>query len=151
MGMNAGSNRGGKRGGGGSLADINVTPLVDILLVLLIIFMVTAPMIHHGASVPAPDVSPQEKNQPPPQDAEKTTLFMDQKGQLSYRNKLIKDVATLAETIKNDADIQKSQELYLQADPNLSYGRVMEVIGTMRKAGIKKIGMVVSPEDIQER
>ncbi len=150
MGMNVGSSRSNKRSGG-SLADINVTPLVDILLVLLIIFMVTAPMIHHGASVPAPDVSPQDPKQPPPQDSEKTTLFMDQSGKLSYRNQPILDIPTLAKILKADPDLQKNQELYLQADPTLSYGRVMEVIGTMRKAGVKKIGMVVSPEDIQER
>lgn len=133
---------------GGSLADINVTPLVDVLLVLLIIFMVTAPMIHHGAKVPTPDLSPSDPKQQPPQDQQKGTLFVDQKGQISFRDKPL-TFDRLFQTLQQDPEIQRSSELYLQADPSLSYGQVMAIIGTMRRAGVKKLGVVVDPDDLK--
>jgi biopolymer transport protein TolR len=141
-----------KKQAGGSLADINVTPLVDILLVLLIIFMVTAPMIHHGTSVNTPDVTPQEPRQPPPEESQKTTLFIDQARTLSYRDKKINDLGVLFRIIREDAAFQasKEKEIYLQADPRLRYGQVMEVISVMRRAGVQRVGMVVSAEDVQE-
>lgn len=133
---------------GGSIADINVTPLVDVLLVLLIIFMVTAPMIHHGARVPTPDVTPSDPKQQPPPDQQKGTLFVDQKGQISFRDRPV-TFDQLFQTLKQDSEIQRTSELYLQADASLSYGQVMAIIATMRRAGVKKLGVVVEPDDLK--
>jgi len=140
--------RSSSRKTGGALSEINVTPLVDVLLVLLIIFMVTAPQLHHGISVPTPSNAPQDNKKPPPDTKEKPTLFVDRKRQFSYKKQKIVDLEKLAKVLKKDAAIQKSKELYLQADPDLPYGQVMEVIGVMRKSGVKSIGMVVEPSDL---
>ncbi len=117
-----------------ALADINV----DILLVLLIIFMVAAPTVHHGARLAAPDITPSDDKQPPPKEDEKDTLVIDKEGKLKFRGKeyKLKDLAAL---VKADPQLKKTRELYLQADMDLPYGRVMEVIGSVRRAGIKTI------------
>lgn len=130
-----------------ALADINVTPLVDILLVLLIIFMVAAPTVHHGARLAAPDITPSDDKQPPPKEDEKDTLVIDKEGKLKFRGKeyKLKDLAAL---IKADPQLKKTRELYLQADLDLPYGRVMEVIGGVRRAGIKKLGVVVNADEL---
>ncbi|TNE51300.1 MAG: protein TolR [Deltaproteobacteria bacterium] len=129
-----------------ALADINVTPLVDILLVLLIIFMVAAPTVHHGARLAAPDITPSDDKQPPKED-EKDTLVIDKEGKLKFRGKgyTLKDLAAL---IKADPQLKKTRELYLQADLDLPYGRVMEVIGSVRRAGIQKLGVVVNADEL---
>lgn len=131
---------------GGSLADINITPLVDVLLVLLIIFMVTAPMMHHGASLPTPDVTPSDDKNPS-KEVEKDTLVIDAKGKISLRGKPV-DAKALLALLKKDPKLQKSRELYIRADMDLDYGKVMEIIGTMRKAGIRKLGVVVDSTEL---
>lgn len=136
-----------RRGGSSSLADINITPLVDVLLVLLIIFMVTAPMIHHGASIPTPDVSPGDSTDDGKKD-EKDTVVVDQKGVITLRGKTM-TLKELYKSIKDDAKLQKSKELYIKAHLDLAYGKVMEVIGTVRRAGIKKLGVVVDTVELQ--
>ena len=141
MGMSAGG------GGGGSLAEINVTPLVDVLLVLLIIFMVTVPMINHGAKLDTPDLSPSTP-QDPTENEEKATLFLTKQGKLKFRNKEITK-KQLAQLIKTDPALVKTRELYLRAEPSLDYGDVVEIIGIMRRSGIAKLGLVVNPEDVQ--
>lgn len=140
------SSGGGKKNRGGALADINVTPLVDILLVLLIIFMVTAPTVHHGARLPTPDISPSDPKQQPQKD-EKDTVTLDRQGQLLFRGQTL-TLDKLYQLVKTDAHLQSTQELFLKADLELPYGQVMEVIGSLRRAGIRKLGVVVIAEEL---
>lgn len=136
----------GKKTRGGAIADINVTPLVDILLVLLIIFMVTAPTVHHGARLPTPDISPSDPKQPDQQE-EKDTVALDRQGQLRFRGQVF-SLDKLYQLVKTDPQLQTTRELFLKADLELPYGQVMEVIGSLRRAGIQKLGVVVVAEDL---
>jgi biopolymer transport protein TolR len=138
-----------KKKRGGAINDINVTPLVDILLVLLIIFMVAAPAIHHGARLATPDVQPATDPAQPSQDEEKDTLTLDAQGQIRFRGQNFTDTQ-LYQFVKDDPHLQKTQELYMRADLNLPYGRVMEVIGTIRRAGIRKLGAVVEADELYQ-
>jgi biopolymer transport protein TolR len=135
-----------RRKRGDTLAEINITPLVDVLLVLLVIFMVTAPMVHHGARLATPDVSPSDP-QKQSKDEEKATLVVDRKGQILFRKKLISKTG-LFEFLKKNQQLQQQQELYIKADPDLDYGVVMDIFGTARRAGIRKLGVVVDPVDL---
>lgn len=137
---------GRNRNRGGALADINITPLVDVLLVLLIIFMVTAPLIHHGAVVPTPDMSPSDAT-PSQKDDEKDTLLVDHKGNIKLHNQPV-PLKELYKRIQADTKLQRTKELYIRAHLDLNYGKVMEIIGTMRKAGIRKLGVVVYAEEL---
>ena len=137
----------GVKGRGGSLADINVTPLVDVLLVLLIIFMVTVPQIHHGAKIATPDVSEGTPGTPDP-DEEKATLSMELNGALKLRGQVV-DKEKLLDLLRVVGQLQKNKELYLNANPELNYVQVMEIIGIMRRAGIVKMGVVVQPDDLK--
>ncbi len=137
---------GEKRARGGGMAEINVTPLVDVLLVLLVIFMVTAPSVHQGAKVPTPDISTAEANNQSVEE-EKDTVFVEKDGRIKFRNRYL-TLQQLAEMIRSSPELLKKGELFIRAEPNLNYGRVMEVLGTIRKSGIGKLGFIVYPEDI---
>ena len=131
------------------IATINVTPMVDVMLVLLIIFMVTAPMLQQGVDVNLPKAataSLQGKN-------EQVVLSIDKQGQvfLGKDNKL--DLETLP---KKMAAIMKEkpaadQKVYIKADQDLDYGRVMAVMGKLHQGGITQIGLVSAmPENQAE-
>ena len=127
--------------GRGSLADINVTPLVDVMLVLLIIFMVTAPMIHHGVKV-APPADPAAASSIPLATDEKLVLNYDRAGTIRLGTKVVA-LADLFSVLKNHPEIKRTKELHLNADPDCSYGDVARIIATARRAGVEKLGMVI--------
>ncbi len=132
-----------------TIADINITPLVDVLLVLLVIFMVTAPMIHHGAPLTTPDLSPTDPKKPSKQE-DKATLIVDSKGQIRFRDKTIAKQA-LYTFFKKNRQLQRERELFIKADPSLEYGVVMDIFGMARRAGIQKLGVVVDPVDLLKK
>lgn len=129
-------------GGGGKapLGEINVTPLVDVMLVLLIIFMVSAPMMNTGVDVdlPAAQAPQVELNE------EKLllTVTADQKVYLG-RDEI--PYAKLESTLLANDRMQKEKELYVQADETVPYGFVVKVIALVKKAGITKLGLVTDP------
>jgi len=129
-------------GGGGKLpiGEINVTPLVDVMLVLLIIFMVSAPMMNTGVDVDLPAAqAPQVQL-----DEEKLLLSVtrDQKVYLG-RDEIAFD--KLEATLLANERMQREKELYMQADENVPYGFVAKVIALVKKAGISKLGLVTDP------
>jgi len=126
--------------GGGMLGEINVTPLVDVMLVLLIIFMVTAPMLQTGVDVDLPDA----KAQTIPDDEGKLILTLTKDKRL-FLGKLQIPYETMEEALKNNAKLQADQELYLHADTNLPYGEVVKVMAAVKQAGVSKLGMVTDP------
>ena len=127
-------------GGGGMLTEINVTPLVDVMLVLLIIFMVTAPMLQTGVDVNLP----QAKAQTIPDDEGKLILTLT-KDKRVFLGKLQIGWDDVEKTLKNNAKLNADKELYLHADKDLPHGEVVTVMAAVKQAGVDKLGMVTDP------
>jgi len=127
------------------MAEINVTPLVDVVLVLLIIFMVTAPMLQTGIDVNLP----RAKSQNVHVTEEKVVLTID-KARGIFVNKAQIPLAELGTRLEGAFANRSERELYLRADRAVPYGFVVEVMAEIRKAGIDKLGMITEPpEDIK--
>jgi len=119
------------------MAEINVTPFVDVMLVLLIIFMVTAPMMTEGLEVELPKVKAAEVL---PTESDHMILSVKNDGSI-FLDEHPTTLADLDSILKHSIVIPKKQ-LFLRADKNVSYGIVMEVMGYVRAAGITDLGMV---------
>jgi len=144
--MGMGANRGGRV----PLSEINVTPLVDVMLVLLVIFMVTAPLMTAGIEVDLPRADAPDM----PLETEKLLLVIDQE-----QNVWLRAVGTergeteptvipydrLLEVLSTNAVIRSTHELYVQADQNVSYGFVAQVLALARQAGVENLGLVTDP------
>lgn len=135
-------------GGGGDrsmLSDINVTPLVDVMLVLLIIFMVTAPMLQQGVEVDLPRVEAQAIDT----EQKKLVLSIDATRRL-YLGKTFIPFSQLEDKLKYNRKLQVEKELYLRAERTLPYGLIVRVMAIARKAGIDKVGMITESAPIEE-
>jgi biopolymer transport protein TolR len=130
----------GGGGMGGAITEINVTPLVDVMLVLLIIFMVTAPMLQTGVDVNLP----QAKAQTIPDDEGKLILTVT-KDKRVFLGKLQIPWDDVEVQLKNNAKLNADKELYLHADRNLLYGDVVKIMAAVKQAGVDKLGMVTDP------
>ncbi|GAC1340920.1 MAG: protein TolR [Myxococcales bacterium] len=131
---------GGDSGGRRAMTDINVTPLVDVMLVLLIIFMVTAPLIQSGVKVDLPKASAQQMEH----SEEKLVLTITRDRRLFLGDAEIRG-EELEQKLSTNARIQKDKELYLHADRSLPYGQVVEVMAVARRAGVESLGMITDP------
>ena len=124
-------------GADGAFSGINVTPLVDVMLVLLVIFMVTAPMMQQGVAVDLPNASgaalPQEENV--------LVVSVTVDGQL-YLNDTKMDVGALSERLLAIREEKPQTVVYLRADDDASYGQVVSVMAALKRAGIEKLGMI---------
>ena len=133
----AGRGGGGRRLGG--MNDINVTPLIDVMLVLLVIFMVTAPLLTTGVSVELPKV----KSAPMQADDSKLMVIVTSDEHVYLgKDEITGDVDN---KLKTNARLQTEKELYVQADENVKYGAVLRVMAAARTAGVEKLGMVTDP------
>lgn len=125
------------------VADINVTPLVDVMLVLLIIFMVTAPMMTQGVDVELPETTTkplQQKDKP-------IVITINKKGEIYFNRikgneKLLKQ--QLADTARDEGT---ERSVFLKADKNVQYGLVVAVMADIKEAGFQKLGMITQPQD----
>jgi biopolymer transport protein TolR len=127
-----------------TLTEINVTPLVDVMLVLLIIFMVTAPLIQQGVEVALPEV----RSQPVKADDQKLVLSIkaDRSLWLGTDDKPARlALAELEEKLRANARVARDRELYLMADRSLPYGFVVEVMAAVQRAGVTNLGMITNP------
>ncbi len=119
-----------------ALSEINVTPFVDVMLVLLIIFMVTAPLLQQGIDVNLPQAKGKEMSP-----AERVVITIKKDGKLY----LDKSSVTI-ETLKRDLVKIPNKEVFLKADKDVPYGMVVTVMGELREIGIEKLGMVTEPK-----
>jgi biopolymer transport protein TolR len=131
---------GGKGGGRTTMAEINVTPMVDVMLVLLIIFMVTAPLIQQGVKVNLPTT----KATPVESADKKLVLSIDVQKRVFIGDVEI-PLAELEEKLKSNAKLQAEKELYLHADRDLPYGIIVDVMAAAQRAGVTNVGMVTDP------
>ena len=121
------------------LATINVTPFVDVMLVLLIIFMVTAPMMEKGVDVALPEV----ENAPNLAAAkEPLVVTVTQKGQIMVGNNRVDDAQKLTPVLQQVLSERDEKTVYLEADKQVPYGKVVQVMAAIKRAGVAKLGMV---------
>ena len=127
------------------MSDINVTPFVDVMLVLLIIFMVTAPMMVEGLNVDLPEATAK------PLDSEKENLVITiDKNHLVYINDFKVAVDFLGEKLNKMLQGRSDREVYLKADKSIPYGIVVQVMAEIKMAGIEQLGMITEPTGPKE-
>jgi biopolymer transport protein TolR len=124
------------------MAEINVTPLVDVMLVLLIIFMVTAPMLSMGIDVNLPRV----KSKSVDVTEEKLVLTISEAKEI-FLNKTKLPLGELNSKLEAIFSNRIDREIFLRADKNVPYGFVVEVMSEVRKAGVDKLGMITEPPE----
>jgi biopolymer transport protein TolR len=120
------------------LSEINVTPFVDVMLVLLVIFMVTAPLLQQGIDVNLPQAKGKEL---PPE--ERVTLVI-KKGSMIYMNDSPVSLGEMGKRLR--ALSSQNPNVFLKADRDVPYGFVVEVMGEIKEAGIEKLGMITEPK-----
>ncbi|MDY7096978.1 MAG: biopolymer transporter ExbD [Pseudomonadota bacterium] len=144
MAMNVAPSRNGRRSRRAPMAEINVTPFVDVMLVLLIIFMVTAPLLATGVPIELPE----SRANPVEQIPEQITISVDGDGLIYIENEAV-PVGALPEAlaaIDRNADGQQPVIVF-RGDTSLDYGRTMAVLGELNRAGFTSISLVTSGSD----
>ncbi|MEM9145567.1 MAG: protein TolR [Pseudomonadota bacterium] len=134
---------GGRRGRTRPLSEINVTPFVDVMLVLLIIFMVAAPLLTVGVPLDLPETDAQALPQP---DQEPLTVNIDGQGQIFIQDQPVAMDALLARMSAIQA-AREDDQIYLRADRTLDYGRFMQVMGALNAAGFGNIALVADQRE----
>jgi biopolymer transport protein TolR len=140
MGMGVGP----RRGHGGRrtpMAEINVTPLVDVMLVLLIIFMITAPLLMTGVPINLPDSRAKALEEP----KKPVQISIDGQGHVYVDDDQVSDDALpdrLSQIAARNAPGGEPQQIFLRADRGIDYGRVMSVMGELNRAGLNKVALV---------
>ena len=144
MAMNmAGSTGGGgrRRGRKPVMAEINVTPMVDVMLVLLIIFMVTAPMLTSGVPIELPD----SKGQQLQTNKEPVTISVDKSGKLFIGDTEV-NLNNISEVLKTRAKNGTDEQIFIRGDKGIDYGTVMRVMGRIKQGGFNKVSLVTEAE-----
>jgi len=133
------------RGRRAPMAEINVTPLVDVMLVLLIIFMVTAPLLTTGVPVNLPD----SRAKPLDQEQKPVQITLDERGRLFIDEDEVSDaiLPDLLQQIAGKGGDGQPPRIYLRADRALAYGRVMRVMGELNRAGLNRVSLVTVGQD----
>lgn len=125
-----------------TISQINVTPLVDVMLVLLVIFMVTAPIIQQGVQVNLP----QAKSSAIPGTEEHLVVTVAKNGTV-YLNDNAMSLGELGAKLRAIKKLDDNKQVYLRADQDVRYGTVMKTIAEIKQAGIERLGMVTRPEE----
>lgn len=124
------------------MAEINTTPMVDVMLVLLVIFIITAPLLTHSIKIDLPQAS----NQPTPEKPDSITLSIDAKGQLFWNDAPL-DETELDSRLEAAAQQTPQPELHLRADKTTNYQQLATVMNSAQKAGVEKLGFVTEAHE----
>ena len=124
---------------GEPMMEMNTTPLIDVMLVLLIMFIITIPIQTHAVKLDLPQ--PNENNTPPPVDPIKNKIVIDPAG-AAFWNGAVVDLPTLTQYLELTQQMNPTPELHLQPDPNARYERVDEVLAVTKRVGVEKMGFV---------
>jgi biopolymer transport protein TolR len=134
--------RRGRRDIGTSLSDINVTPFVDVMLVLLVIFMVTAPMMQSGIGVNLPQAETESSP------AEEGLILTITKDQYIHIGESVINIQLLERTLKNYFAGRQKKIVFVQADKDLPYGFFIEALDIVKKSGADTVGLVTEPKEV---
>ena len=132
----------GPAGNNRAMSDINVTPLVDVILVLLIIFMVTAPMMQQGIDVDLP----QTTSRPIEGQEERIVITINAKREVFINQQKV-DALLLRRRLEQSTAARLNREVLLRADRSVPYGFVVQTMAEIKNAGIEKLGMVTEPSE----
>src|ERR1700730_9472772 len=127
--------------GSGAFREINVTPLVDVMLVLLIVFMVTAPLLTSGLHIELPEV---QASNTPIKDAKLVVSITKEERILFGEDDVTQDVEKV---LLENPRVQKEHELYIRADKEARYGTVARAVAAARSAGVTSLNLLVEPEE----
>ncbi len=123
------------------MAEINVTPLVDVMLVLLIIFMVTAPMITSSVNVNLP----QANAKPAMNDAKPVTITVNAQSQIYLNNSQV-EMSNLVSTLKQISQNNPNQRIFVRGDKSVPYGEMLQVMATITQGGFTKVALLAQPQ-----
>ncbi len=149
MSMNLGGGDFGGRPGrrtSATLSEINVTPLVDVMLVLLIVFMVSAPLMQQGVQVDLPKAAAQALDE---QQDQIVLVITAEKKLLINKNTI--PISSLRTKLLAIYETKQSKEIFIQADQDVPYGFVAQVMADVKRAGISKVGLVTEPPKLGDR
>lgn len=132
-------------GGGGAISQINVTPLVDVMLVLLVIFMVTAPIIQQGVAINLPKVTSAAL----PGEDEQLVVSVDKAGKV-FLNDTAMELGDLTSKLQAILLEQPQRQVFVRADAQVPYGDVMKMIAALKDGGIERVGLVTEPPADEE-
>ena len=141
MGMKSNNNEGRT-----VLSEINVTPFVDVMLVLLIIFMVTAPILYQGVGVNLPKI--ESKPMPAAEREKKIVITLNKNGEIFIEDKkysLSELKGEIRALIRDQGKSVEDEDVFLKADSSIPYGAVMELMAEVKNAGVNKVGLVTEP------
>lgn len=132
---------GGERKSRTVLSEINVTPLVDVMLVLLIIFMITAPMMQQGLEVELPETA----NSGVQTSDEPFIIVINKNKTITFGNATVA-LSDMQKKLKAIFETRKNKQVYIQADKSVDYGTVAQAMGEVRAAGIYQVGLITLPK-----
>lgn len=132
--------RRGRRGGARPISEINVTPFVDVMLVLLIVFMVAAPLLTVGVPIDLPETAARELNT----ESTPITISVNNQGQVFLGEDQI-EIANIVARVGEQAENGTEDRIYVRGDASADYGAVMQVMGQLSGAGYNQIGLITAP------